>query len=73
MKPTFLVLFSIIGVFSVFAGINAIVKRSQVINGVRKIRDGEEETMKKFKDGAEGYYVMTSSQRAYCMPDEIRI
>ena len=63
MKPTFLVLFSIIGVFSVFAGINAIVKRSQVINGVRKIRDGEEETMKKFKDGAEGYYVMTSSQR----------
>ena len=38
--------------FSVFAGINAIVKRSQVINGVRKIRDGDEETMKKFKDGA---------------------
>jgi len=49
MSPTFL-----IGVFGVFAGINAIVKRSQVIYGVRKIKDGDEETMKKFKDGGEG-------------------
>ena len=54
MNPTFLVLFIIVGVFSVFAGINAIVKRGQVINGVRKIRDGDEETMKKFRDGAKG-------------------
>jgi len=54
MSLTFLVLFIIIGVFSVFAGINSVVKRRQVINGVRKIRDGDEETMKKFKDGAKG-------------------
>ena len=54
MNPTFLVLFSFIGLFSFFAGINVIVTRSQVISGVRKIRDSDEETMNKFKDGAEG-------------------
>jgi len=54
ITPTFLALFVIIALFSVFAGINAVVKRNQVINGVRKIRDCDEETMNRFKDGATG-------------------
>ena len=49
---TFIILFSCIAVLSAFAGLNATVKRSQAINSFEKIRDGDKETMAKFKDGA---------------------
>ena len=50
-STVFTVLFSVVAVLSLFAGIHAVVRRRQVLVKFGKIRDGDPDQMDKYKNG----------------------